>query len=140
MEDHALPKIKTYLARFRVRTLYIVGHSYGAATASVFTMILRERHLTDLRKVVGDFDTADSEGRGFRMHCFAFACPPVVSAELAESAKSWIESYVNENDIVPRLGFGTVLDFRDLVLHASKLIKAGISMEVGIHRFAALIS
>ncbi|KAI9339192.1 Alpha/Beta hydrolase protein [Zopfochytrium polystomum] len=125
LEDHVLPRLKTYLIRHKSRALYLVGHSLGAAIGSLFCMILNHRHLPELRRLV------DQHGRGegdkFKVHFVGYGCPPCVSKELAESAQDICENFVNENDCVPRLSYGNLMDFRDLAVQAAELLRSKAS-------------
>ena len=65
--------------------LVAVGHSLGAGIAALLTILWRTRQLhTDAI-------------------CFAIAPPPVLSPEVAEKGVGFVYSFVNEDDIVPRL-------------------------------------
>ena len=62
-----------------------VGHSLGAGIAALLTILWRTRHL---------FNDAV---------CFAIAPPPILSPEVAEKGVGFVYSFVNEDDLVPRL-------------------------------------
>jgi hypothetical protein len=49
------------------------------------------------------------------VHCFAFAPPPVVSRELSEKCEKFVHSFVLEDDIVPRLSYGSMCDLLEHV-------------------------
>lgn len=65
--------------------LVAVGHSLGAGIAALLTILWRTRHL---------YNDAI---------CFAIAPPPVLSPEVTEKGVGFVYSFVNEDDIVPRL-------------------------------------
>ncbi|KAJ3168430.1 hypothetical protein HK101_011637 [Irineochytrium annulatum] len=121
LEHNLLPLLKQHVVRRKARALYVVGHSLGAAIASIFAMMTRDSSALAELKLAGE-----SVGvKGFKMHCFAYACPPCVSADLAELQKGWIDSYVNENDMVPRLSYGSMVDFREVMICAAESLRNG---------------
>lgn len=50
------------------------------------------------------------------IECYAFAPPCVVDIELAASACKYIKSYVLENDVVPRLSYGSMEFLKDTTI------------------------
>jgi len=52
---------------------------------------------------------------GFKIECFCFAPPSVLDIELAKKYEHCIFSYVNNNDIVPRLSYGSLMDLHEMV-------------------------
>mmetsp|Transcript_763 Transcript_763/g.1936 ORF Transcript_763/g.1936 Transcript_763/m.1936 type:complete len:601 (-) Transcript_763:1597-3399(-) len=80
----------------------LCGHSLGAGVASLLAAEWRQ-------------------GRGFRppgevhMTCFAFACPQVLSAQLAESMRDCCYSLIVGDDAVPRLSLATASDLREVL-------------------------
>jgi hypothetical protein len=83
-------------------------------------MLLRG-HLPDLKSCTPRFKN---------LYCYTHASPPSASANLAEEFKQYVDTYVNENDVVPRLSYGSVLDFRELIIAASGALKTKASLEV----------
>ncbi|KAJ3098571.1 hypothetical protein HDU97_003916 [Phlyctochytrium planicorne] len=120
LEQHLVPQLIGLIRTHRARALYIVGHSLGGSIAALLTMLIKDSPVVvqELRAASGCADPAK-----FRMHCFAFAPPPCVSGGLADSLEGWVDSYVNENDTVPRLSYGAVCDFRELVIKGAELLK-----------------
>src|SRR5687767_14546695 len=49
------------------------------------------------------------------MHCYAFAPPCVMSLDLAVRCRAFITSIVLGDDLVPRLCFGSMEDFKKVV-------------------------
>mmetsp|Transcript_17046 Transcript_17046/g.25807 ORF Transcript_17046/g.25807 Transcript_17046/m.25807 type:complete len:567 (+) Transcript_17046:45-1745(+) len=81
-----LPKLEQLLkhsGRDKIR-LYLVGHSLGAAAASIAAMELH------------DHDWIHVEAVGF-------GCPSLLSLELSQSTKDYITTVVADADIVPRM-------------------------------------
>jgi len=77
-----------------------VGHSLGAGTASLFSLIFHEAH--------PEIPT----------HCYAYAPPGVVSPDVAlsSSTQELIDSVVVGNDIVPRLSFATLTHLKKIIM------------------------
>lgn len=91
---HALlaPTVLDALAQRPEYGVVVVGHSLGAGVASLFTMLFHE---------------IDPQ---VPIHCYAFACPCVLSPELAMSAlvRRIITTVVVADDVVPRLCYPTM--------------------------------
>jgi hypothetical protein len=47
-----------------------------------------------------------------KVHCYAYACPAVMTLDLAERHRKWISTVIYNDDIVPRLSFGSLLDLK----------------------------
>eukprot|EP00871_Galdieria_phlegrea_P001450 jgi/Galph1/2305/GphlegSOOS_G967.1 len=73
--------------------IVVTGHSLGAGCAIVLSILLRERMVNEC------------------LQCYAFGPPPVLSDNLAEVCRSFIFSFVNHNDIVPRLSIPALRRF-----------------------------
>ncbi|KAJ3162945.1 hypothetical protein HK101_000644 [Irineochytrium annulatum] len=140
LEEHLLPKLKVHIQSCKARALYIVGHSLGAAIGSILTMRIRENPtaLAELQQTALDAGGVDSLD-AFRLHCFSFACPPCVSADLAEAQVGWVDSFVNENDMVPRLSYGSMIDLRETIIKAADLMRTKMS-EVGLFHYLPVSS
>uniref|UniRef100_A0A7R9WSI3 Fungal lipase-type domain-containing protein n=1 Tax=Craspedostauros australis TaxID=1486917 RepID=A0A7R9WSI3_9STRA len=91
-EEH-LPKLRQLLehsGRERIK-LYIVGHSLGAGAGTIAAMEFNEY----------DFITVEAVG---------FGCPALLSPELSESVKDYVETIVADSDIVPRMSGATLVN------------------------------
>jgi hypothetical protein len=73
--------------------IVFVGHSLGAAVASVASIILREEESMD------------------NVFCFAYAPPPAVSLVLAQKSSSYVFSVVNNDDLIPRISMKQIKTF-----------------------------
>ncbi|KAI9190342.1 hypothetical protein H9P43_001776 [Blastocladiella emersonii ATCC 22665] len=93
--------------------LVVVGHSLGAGTACLLTMLLNDTLMPALQELVPRLD----------LHCYAFAPPPVCSANLADEYSGLITAVVNEHDLVCRLSYGAVVDLRTCLLTAVGLVE-----------------
>lgn len=104
---YLLSKIKTrYLDEMlkdniRGRVVF-VGHSLGAAVATVCAIILREEHGAS------------------NVFCFAFAPPPAVSLFLAKKASTYVFSVVNNDDIIPRISMKQI---KTLIVNIYKVVQ-----------------
>jgi hypothetical protein len=61
----------------------------------------------------------------FTLKCYAYAPPPVVSLEMAKKFIDCIDAYILEYDIVCRLSYGSVVDFKNMAICAAE--HAGIT-------------
>jgi len=98
--------------------LVVLGHSLGAGTAVVYTLLFRQRNPE------------------ITVRCHAFGCPAVASTGVwkTESARD-ITAYVLQDDIVPRLSLDTVTHFQRVL--------AWVSAHRDVHvfrRFPVLLS
>lgn len=119
IKDHYNHEIVGYIQKFKSNALYIVGHSLGGAIASLYTLAF-EDIATCIRKT----------NPLFTYHCYNFGAPSVCSINLASSCNPLIDSFVNENDIVPRLSYGSASDLKELVKYASSILKTKSSEQV----------
>lgn len=58
----------------------------------------------------------------FNYHCYTYASPATCSINLAEKYTTIITTYINENDIVPRLSYGASCDLKLLVKSANEIL------------------
>ncbi|KAI8824365.1 uncharacterized protein EV422DRAFT_318078 [Fimicolochytrium jonesii] len=113
LELHYLDRIKAWVSQYKCSAIYVTGHSLGGGVASLLTMILTS-HIPELRQL--------SDNRKFKLKCYNYGSPPSVNAELCEEFEPYIETYINENDLVARSSWGAVCDFRDLILKGHDLL------------------
>ncbi|CAG8492820.1 9718_t:CDS:2 [Paraglomus brasilianum] len=59
---------------------------------------------------------------GRRVHCYAFATPCVMSADLSKRSRSLTTSVAYANDFIPHLSLGHVQDLRDMVCYMGSKI------------------
>jgi len=78
--------------------LVIVGHSLGAGTAALLAILLHDEYSLDL-------------------HCYAFAPPCLLSLDLAAKCKDFITTIILNDDLVPRLCFGSIEDLKKIIQH-----------------------
>ncbi|KAG0326718.1 hypothetical protein BGZ99_009116 [Dissophora globulifera] len=103
-----VPQIVAYISKHKVSVLNIVGHSLGAGTASILTMMLLD-HQREFQTFMNG---------NFRIQCHAFAPACSVSKDLADRYRDNIRCYVYEDDIVSRLSYGSMMDVKTMMLGA----------------------
>ncbi|KNC50160.1 Sn1-specific diacylglycerol lipase alpha [Thecamonas trahens ATCC 50062] len=92
--------IRAALAEFgEVGSMVVVGHSLGAGTAALLTLRMRAEF-------------------GARVRCFAYACPAVMTLELARACAPFTVTALRGYDLVPRLSVRNTFELRENVMHA----------------------
>ncbi|KAJ2805450.1 hypothetical protein H4R20_002088 [Coemansia guatemalensis] len=106
-----VPQIFAYASSQGAKSICIVGHSLGASTAAILTIMLHEyrSQLLDLGIDMAAFD--------IRGYCYGPA--PCISEGIADRYRDIIQTYVNRDDLVPRLCYGSVSDFRRMSISAA---------------------
>ncbi|KAI8342199.1 hypothetical protein EDC96DRAFT_449703 [Choanephora cucurbitarum] len=90
-----------------VSSFIITGHSLGAGTAAVLTMMVAD-HIDQLREL--------SKNPNFKVHCYSYAPVASVSLDLSEKYKDHIDSFVCQDDLVGRLSYGTASCAKELIM------------------------
>ncbi|GAB2262827.1 hypothetical protein Droror1_Dr00003824 [Drosera rotundifolia] len=96
--------IKKSLDEHKGFRLRLVGHSLGAATASLLAIMLKKKSQKEL-----GFDPDI-------VHAVGYATPPCVSRELAESCSAYVTTVVMQDDIIPRLSVASLARLRNEVV------------------------
>ncbi|KAJ2082852.1 hypothetical protein H4R24_001244 [Coemansia sp. RSA 988] len=106
-----MPQIFAYASSQKTKSICIVGHSLGASTAAILTIMLHEyrSHLSGLGIDMAEFD--------IKGYCYGPA--PCISEDIADRYQGIIQTYVNRDDLVPRLCYGSVSDFRRMSISAA---------------------
>ncbi|KAJ2617702.1 hypothetical protein H4S08_000210 [Coemansia sp. RSA 1365] len=106
-----MPQIFAYASSQRTKSICIVGHSLGASTAAILTIMIHEyrSYLSELGIDMAEFD--------IRGYCYGPA--PCISDGIADRYRDIIQTYVNCDDLVPRLCYGSVSDFRRMSVSAA---------------------
>ncbi|KAI9292998.1 hypothetical protein K502DRAFT_294458 [Neoconidiobolus thromboides FSU 785] len=126
---NVIPSVMAHAIQHQVRKIYLVGHSLGGATASLLTMMLID-HLHEFRLPKPEFE----------LRCFAFGPPPSFSLNLAKSERylPYIHTFVVQNDIIPRLSYGAMMDFKAAVLAATEVINEHNPSVLSMERFTSM--
>ncbi|CAI5537431.1 unnamed protein product [Closterium sp. Naga37s-1] len=90
-------------------SLVTVGHSLGAGTAALLAMLLRHPPTVSSLSLV-------LPPPALSPVCWAYACPSVVSQNLAETSP-FLKTAVLQDDVVPRLSLSSITDLRNEILH-----------------------
>lgn len=90
--------------------LVILGHSLGAATASLITMLILEQQSQIEEKI----------GYPLKIQCHAFAPPCIVDLALSTKYRSFIRSYIVGDDVVPRISLGSLHRLKALSVELMK--------------------
>ncbi|KAI8850173.1 hypothetical protein BC829DRAFT_168790 [Chytridium lagenaria] len=116
MIDNLLPNLHRYLLDRRATTLNIVGHSLGAAIGSIFTMMVRDMGvLIEMGEGDGSFGGSGDEVLEFWVSALC---------ELGfGGGGEEVFAFVNESDVVPTLGYGTMVDLRETIIKGAELLR-----------------
>ncbi|KZV32986.1 sn1-specific diacylglycerol lipase beta-like [Dorcoceras hygrometricum] len=101
---HEIVTLRKCLEKHKGFKLRLVGHSLGGATASLLAIMLRKKSLKEL---------------GFNpeiIDAVAYAPPPCVSRELAESCSDFVTTVVMQDDMIPRLSIGSISRLRNEIV------------------------
>lgn len=109
---HVAPQLIAYCNKHSTSALYIVGHSLGAATASILTMMLLD--------YAPEFRRGSPDDREFKIHCFGYAPACSVSLELSERYQDYIDSYVFADDAASKVSYGSMMDVKELIIASAE--------------------
>lgn len=90
-----------------ISSFIITGHSLGAGTAALITMMVAD-HIDELRRL--------SDNPNFQVHCYSYAPVASVSLDLSEKYSEYIDSFVCQDDLVARLSYGTASCSKELIM------------------------
>ncbi|KAF7730870.1 hypothetical protein EC973_001388 [Apophysomyces ossiformis] len=110
---HVAPQLMAYCKEHSASALYIVGHSLGAATAAILTILLID-YLDEFR---------NETSKDFVLKCFGYAPACCLSLELSEKYKEYIQSFVFADDIVSKLSYGSMMDLKELIIASAEASK-----------------
>lgn len=94
-------KVLEHLKKYPDYEIVLIGHSLGAGCGSLLALLWLN----------------DEEMNKYPIKCFAYAPPSVLSENLNSLLKGVVLSCVNGDDIVPRLGYGSMMDFNKIILY-----------------------
>ncbi|KAI9483982.1 MAG: hypothetical protein EXX96DRAFT_560377 [Benjaminiella poitrasii] len=110
---HVAPKLIAYVNNHSTRTLYIVGHSLGASTAAILTIMLQD-YVSEFQK---------GKDGDFSIYCIGYAPACGLSLDLANKYKDQIQSIVFADDFVSKLSYGSMMDVKELVIAGAEAAK-----------------
>lgn len=93
--------ISRKIRNLKIKKLLLTGHSMGGAIASMTYLILKN-------------DKQYSEMKSFNIKVISFSSPPCVSKDIAGTVCLDVITYNYEYDAIPKLSFGSILDFKYL--------------------------
>ncbi|GAA5811701.1 hypothetical protein MFLAVUS_005142 [Mucor flavus] len=109
---HVAPQLIAYSNEHSTTGLVIVGHSLGAATAAILTIILTD--------YMDEFKQNKEE---FELKCFGYAPACGLSLDLAEKYSERldvIQSFIFADDVVSKLSYGSMMDLKELIIASSE--------------------
>lgn len=109
--ENIYPFVIAELKKYPHYSLVIVGHSLGAAVATLLTI----RFENEKKEIEAQI------GYKLNLRCFAFAPPCSVSYDLSNNFKHIINSYIVGDDVVPRISFGSLRRLKLLALEIKKM-------------------
>lgn len=104
---NAMPSVWKYREEFSAENVVVCGHSMGAGVSALVGMVLKDEN-PDLDNVF----------------CYCYGCPAVISRELVEFSQKNenIYTFNYNSDLVSHLSYGSLMDFRLMILTASKFV------------------
>ena len=109
--SNVIPQLRMFAQELQATAIYITGHSLGGAVASMTTILF----LDELHEPGAEWPTSTLDDQPLRIHCYSFGPPPILSYNLHGLYRTNIDCFVNGDDIVPRLCYGTAADLQLLI-------------------------
>ncbi|KAG0044178.1 hypothetical protein BGZ83_010576 [Gryganskiella cystojenkinii] len=103
--------IEAALKKFNLKTIYCIGHSLGAGSASLLCSLLQDR----FENFMVPGMTPTEPAQKLEVKAYLFAPPPICTPNLAAQWERTQIAFVNESDIVCRLSYGNALDLKELI-------------------------
>lgn len=101
--------------------IVISGHSLGGAVASLLSVMLIDSNPP------------------VKIECIIFGPPPTVSLPVATKYDEHIKIFINENDLIPQLSFGAVVQLKEIMLACKQppvdTACCNVSMQVGANEY-----
>lgn len=106
---------RRWVTQYKPERIVFTGHSYGGAVATLLSILFKD-HLEEFRELTGNPHTT--------VEAIVFGPAPAVSEHLQNECDH-VESYVNYLDPVPSLCYGTMIDYRELLIEADRCLLEG---------------
>lgn len=110
-----------FAEEYGLENIYCVGHSLGGATASLTCMHIYDYFME--REEGWPMCSFDPEKK-INLHCYAYGSPPTISQSIVSQYDDLIDVFINGEDLVPCLSFGSVLDLHLMVSYAASIASA----------------
>ncbi|KAL7319241.1 hypothetical protein PS15m_002403 [Mucor circinelloides] len=110
---HVAPKLIAYVNKHSTTSLYIVGHSLGASTSAILTIMLQD-YISEFRQ---------GKDGDFSIYSVGYAPACGLSLNLANKYKDQIQSIVFADDFVSKLSYGSMMDVKELIIAGAEAAK-----------------
>ncbi|CAO0795273.1 unnamed protein product [Mucor circinelloides] len=110
---HIAPKLIAYVNKHSTTSLYIVGHSLGASTSAILTIMLQD-YISEFRQ---------GKDGDFSIYSVGYAPACGLSLNLANKYKDQIQSIVFADDFVSKLSYGSMMDVKELIIAGAEAAK-----------------
>ncbi|KAI8646425.1 hypothetical protein BD408DRAFT_410209 [Parasitella parasitica] len=110
---HIAPKLIAYVNKHSTTSLYIVGHSLGASTSAILTIMLLD-YINEFRQ---------GKDGNFSIYSVGYAPACGLSLDLANRYKDQIQSIVFADDFVSKLSYGSMMDVKELIIAGAEAAK-----------------
>ncbi|CEP10330.1 hypothetical protein [Parasitella parasitica] len=110
---HIAPKLIAYVNKHSTTSLYIVGHSLGASTSAILTIMLLD-YINEFRQ---------GKDGDFSIYSVGYAPACGLSLDLANRYKEQIQSIVFADDFVSKLSYGSMMDVKELIIAGAEAAK-----------------
>ncbi|KAL0139300.1 hypothetical protein V8B55DRAFT_1522709 [Mucor lusitanicus] len=110
---HIAPKLIAYVNKHSTTSLYIVGHSLGASTSAILTIMLQD-YIKEFRQ---------GKDGDFSIYSVGYAPACGLSLNLANKYKDQIQSIVFADDFVSKLSYGSMMDVKELIIAGAEAAK-----------------
>ncbi|KAG2208661.1 hypothetical protein INT47_007759 [Mucor saturninus] len=109
---NVVPQLIAYSNEHSATALTIVGHSMGASTAAILTIILTD--------YIEEFRQKDKD---FKLQCFGYAPACGLSLDLAEKYSDIIQSFVFADDVVSKLSYGSMMGVKEMIIASTEAVQ-----------------
>lgn len=124
--ENVCHQLLIFAKEYELDNIYITGHSLGASTSSLTTMLL-----VDQLQKEGSWPTTP-KGVPVNIHCYAFGPAPTTTRNLCADYERCIDVFIYGDDIVPRMSYGSMIDFQVLLVYTAEIARAADAFRDGI--------
>lgn len=105
-----------FAREYDLENVFITGHSLGGSASTLTTVLL----VDELRKE-GVTWPKTAAGKPINIHCYAYGAAPTVTRNLCDDYSEFIDIFIYGDDIVPRMSYGSLIDFQILMVFAAEV-------------------